>query len=392
MADFDLFGLGNGFKAYDFTDKDYARKSYIYYMLNRVMSMFKYEGLPDTIPQKYLELYMMVNGHAVIVKHEGELYVCFGGWGGEPDAYYVPRNYIVANPYLKLFKTYTIGEDCVLVHNDSLYYGLMPMFRRYASQLVENDITMRMVDINSRIVALIDAPDDASRASAEKYLMDIEAGRNGVCGSNAFWDGITTQPYGEHNYQRLTDLIEYQQYTKASWFNELGLNSNYNMKREAITSNESQLNDDMLLPLIDDMMNCRKKWIEEVNAMFGTEISIDWASSWKDNQIETELAQESMVAEIGSIHDNSDSDSGDNFSETDDESESDIADNGDIDDNNSNSVGSDSSDIDIDVVIEVNTDSERSEQGGDEDVESVADRDSDETVISSDASGERDND
>ena len=124
-----------------------------------------------------------------------------------------------------------------------------------------------------------------------------------------FLNGITTQPYGEHNYQRLTDLIEYQQYMKASWFNELGLNSNYNMKREAITSNESQLNDDMLLPLIDDMMTCRKRFIDEVNAMFGTEISIDWASSWKDNQIETELVQESM--ELANEFERSNSEGGD---------------------------------------------------------------------------------
>lgn len=340
MADFDYFGIGNHFKDYDFTDKDYSRRTYINYMINRVLSMFKYEGLPDTIPQKYLEIYLMVNGHSVIIEHENNLYVCFGNWGGEPNEYYVPRNYIVANPYLKLFKTYTIGEDCVLAHNDSLYYGLMPMFRRYASLLAENDITMRMVDINSRIVALIDAPDDASKAAAEKYLADIEAGKNGVAGSNSFWDGITTQPYGEHNYQRLTDLIEYHQYMKASWFNDLGLNSNYNMKREAITSNESQLNDDMLLPLIDDMMNCRKLWIEQVNDMFGTNITIDWASSWEDNRIEIDLSQELLEAQ---------------------------------------------------TVVE--EDSERSEdEGGEEEGESVDSGDTAKTTVSSDDSGERDTD
>ena len=295
--DFNFFGLGGIDRRYDFKNKKKAVKSYVTYMMNRVQSMFKYEGLPDTIPQKMIEIYIMTNGHSVIIEHEGELYVCFGSWGGEPNEYYIPRNYIVANPYLNLFKTYTIGEDCVLAHNDSLFYGLMPMFHRYAELLVENDITMRMVDINSRIAALIDAKDDSTEASARKYLADIEAGENGVIASSAFFDGITTQPYGEHNYQRLTDLIEFHQYMKASWFNELGLNANYNMKREAITSNESQLNDDMLLPLIDDMMNCRKLWIEQVNDLFGVNWSIDWASSWEDNIEETELAQEIMEAE-----------------------------------------------------------------------------------------------
>ena len=114
----------------------------------------------------------------------------------------------------------------------------------------------------------------------------------------SYIDGIRAQPYGEHNYQRLTDLIEYQQYMKASWFNELGLNANYNMKRESITASESQLNDDMLLPLIDDMLECRKQAIDEINEMFGTDISISWGSTWEDNSEELELAQDLLEAQI----------------------------------------------------------------------------------------------
>lgn len=301
MNDFNFYGMGDFIKSYDFKDKTTNLQSYVIYMLNRVMQMFDYSNLPDTIPKKMVELYTMVNGHAVVVKHEGKLYVCFGGFAGEPDEYYLPKQYIVANPYLKLFKTFTIGEDCVLLKNDTMMYGLMPLFRRYASALVENDLTMNMVDINSRIVALIDAPDDATKVSAEKFLSDVEDGKNGIIASNAFFNGIRAQPYGEHNYQRLTDLIEYQQYMKASWFNELGLNANYNMKREAITSNESQLNDDMLLPLIDDMMECRRNAWEEVNDMFGTDISVSWGSTWEDNSEELELSQELLEAQIENL-------------------------------------------------------------------------------------------
>lgn len=308
LADFDYFGLGEVVRQYNFQDKDKNVRAYITYMLNRLMTMFEYEGLPDTIPHRMLEIYIMVNGHSVIIEHEGNLYVCFGGWGGKPNEYYMPENYIVANPYLNLFKTYTIDEDCVLINNDSMYFGLMPMLRRYATTLVENDLSMFMVDVNSRICALIDAQDDKTRLSAEKYLKDILDGKFGVIGSTAFFEGVRTQPYGEHNTQLLTDLIEYQQYTKASWFNEIGLNANYNMKRESLNSNESQLNDDMLLPLIDDMYQCRKAWIEKVNEKYGTNISIKWGSSWANNERELELEQEIMESQVdeGGVDDDTD--------------------------------------------------------------------------------------
>jgi hypothetical protein len=261
------------------------------------MKMFEYDGLPDTIPKHILELYIMVNGHSVVIEHNDNLYVCFGSWGGVPNEYYIPTNYIVANPYLELFKTFTIDEDCVLVHNDSMYFGLMPMFRRYASNLVENDLTMNIVDINSRIISLIDAPDDKTRASALQYLKDVEDGKHGVIAGNQFLEGIRAQPYGEHNYQRLTDLIEFEQYMKASWFNELGLNANYNMKREAITSSESQLNDDQLPPLVDDMFDCRRAFCDKINKMFGTNISVRWGSAWASNREELKLEHEIMKNE-----------------------------------------------------------------------------------------------
>ena len=294
---FDFYGLGDFINIYDFRDKKRNTTNYIVYMLNRVMKMFEYSGLPETIPKKYIELYTMVNGHSVVIEHNDNLYVCFGGFSGVPNEYYLPTQYVVANPYLDLFKTYTIGEDCVLVSNDTMMMGLMPMFSRYASTLVENDLSLNIACINSRIAALIDARDDSTKTSAEKYIADIVDGKNGIIASNAFFDGIRVQPYGEHEH-RMSDLIEFQQYTKASWFNELGLNANYNMKRESIMSDESQLNDDMLSPLIDDMLECRKNAVNEINNMFGTNISVDYGSTWRDNKEEMELMRDMMEVSI----------------------------------------------------------------------------------------------
>ena len=286
-----FFGMPLLGHKYDFKDKRRCIDTYMRYMYIRTMSMFEYENLPDTIPKRYLELYLQNNGHAAIVQVDGKLYATFGNWGGEPDAYYVPKEYVVANPYLDLFKTYTIGEDCVIVGNDSLYRGLQPMYTRYASLLTENDLSFLLADINARIVSIINANDENTRASAVQYLQDVERGELGVIRSNGFLDDLsfTTQPFSSRNTSgALTDLIEYHQYLKASWFNELGLNANYNMKREAINSGESQLNDDMLLPLIDDMLACRQRGLDEVNAMFGTDIRVRFGSSWEDNALELE--------------------------------------------------------------------------------------------------------
>ena len=266
----------------DINDKEDAVKLYVTQALCRTQSMFKYKGLPETIPQRSLELYIQTGGSACIAEVNGELYAFFGTFGGEPDVYYMPRSYVVANPALNFSKEFTIHEDCVVIPNDAMYMGLMPIFRRYATLMAENDVTLNMTDISIRIMTLLTGNTDRDIASAQQYIEDIKVGKIGVALSTPFMEGLKTQPYGEISGKILTQLIELQQYYKASMFNDIGLNSNYNMKRETIVSAEIELNADALFPFVDNMLICRQLALKEVNEMFGTDISVELASSWED--------------------------------------------------------------------------------------------------------------
>lgn len=270
---------------YEPHDKDRSREQLVWYMLSRTQEMFRYTGLPDTIPARILELYLQTNGHCAFYRHQGELYVYTGGLGGELDVYYMPTIYTIANPAQNLSVNARIGVDCVVIPNDAMYLGLLPMFNRYAYHMAENELSMWVADINSRTIGLISAQDDRTIASARQYLADIEAGKPGVIAESAFLDGVRSQPYGGASARgSLTDLIEYEQYLKASWFNDLGLDSNYNMKRESLSMAESQMNSDALLPLVDNMLESRRTGLDKVNSLFGTDIRVTLSSAWEDNQ------------------------------------------------------------------------------------------------------------
>jgi hypothetical protein len=292
-------------------DKSELLSSYIRYYLARLQSMFKYEGLPDSIPQKWLENYLLVNGSCVFIKNGDDLIVTRAGIGGEPDVYYIPTKCIVSNPYVKegVDRTYTRDVDCVLMVNDTYAQGLLPLLKKYCSMMVENDITMNIADITSRASIILSAIDDNTKDSATLFIKRLIEGNLSIIGE-------TTQMLGNQDRDltvnqltasngTLTNLIEYHQYLKASLFNELGLNSNYNMKRESINSNESQLNDDMLHPLIDTMLECRKEALEKVNSMFGTNITVEFNSAWEMNEIEEEAAVEQLEAAAEPIEETS---------------------------------------------------------------------------------------
>lgn len=261
-------------------------ESHVLYMLARTQSMFEYDDLPETIPQRNLEIMLQLNGNIFWKSVYGKEYVFTGGLGGEPDVYYEPTIYTIANPALNYSDNCKINDDGVLIRNDSFGVGLLPMFKMYASLITENIITMRVCDIVTRMAFLMSAADDRTKASAEKFLERILDGKLGVISDNAFLESLKVNPTTTNNAIRLTDLIEYQQYLKAAWFNDLGINANYNMKRESISPDEAQLNDDALLPLVDDMLKMRKEGIDKVNEMFGHDIKVRLSSAWLKEQMQ----------------------------------------------------------------------------------------------------------
>ena len=129
-------------------------------------------------------------------------------------------------------------------------------------------------------------------------MKHIKEGKLGVIGESNFTladrDLTVNQLSGTDG--TLTNLIEAMQYVKASLYNELGLQANYNMKREAINSGESQLTEDQLHPLIDNMLKERQEALEKVNAMFGTNIKVSFNSAWEINEREEEAAIEQIEA------------------------------------------------------------------------------------------------
>lgn len=286
---------------YNFTDKRKCINNYIIYVLNKLQGLFSYENLPKSIPARSLELMLQVNGYVTVADVDGSLYAFRSSLGGEPDPYYMPTLSIVDNPALKLSKTYTINEDCIVIPNDAMYRGLLPLIRRYVTSLVENDITMNLANINMRLSTIITAGDDKAKYAAEKYLKDILDGKLGVLANNTFTENIGTQPYaasGQGN--QVTQLIEYEQYLKASLLNELGIQMNWNAKRESINGEEAGMNDQSLLPLIYDMYQQRVEGMDRVNDMFGTSIEVKFGYPWRetiDDPVEDEPAEEQEVNE-----------------------------------------------------------------------------------------------
>ena len=304
-----LFGSVNSI----IKDKEDLRVSYMRYMFVRTSRIFKWNDLPETIPQREIERLLQMGRYAIVKrsntdKGDGKLYVFYGGIGGEPNEYYLPTLYTIANPYLREFSIgkldddITKDSDVVLGWNDSEHIGLVPMFDRYASLLSESDLTLRLRLVLSRLPSVAIGNTDDARDSFKKLYESIESGGDisAIIGDELISEqhALEVLPFNDNNKSNIKDIIEIQQYLKASWYNELGLNANYNMKRESINESESGMNEDSLLPLIDDMLEQRRIFASKINEKFGTNITVELSSSWKKIREEIKQREEKNDAEI----------------------------------------------------------------------------------------------
>lgn len=293
-------------------DKEKSISEFATYFLMRVMKMFKYKGLPEEIPVDCLNKMLLQDGFCWFTKWNGttltgekadQYYAFHGRMGSVIDAYYRPTEIIIANPGANCFENFTLGkqkdgtyygEKGVIIRNDTLYHGLMPLIKRYAYLLAENLLTLRSADVFLRIIALISGQDDKTLISANEFIKSIEKGEMKAVAEGKFFEGVKMQSPPSNNGSYLTQFIEYQQYFLGSFFNEIGLNANFNMKRESIAKSESSLNEDSMLPLCQNMLMCRQEDFRVVNEMYGLNIEVEFDSAWLQNALEIVMQLKAM--------------------------------------------------------------------------------------------------
>ena len=303
------------------TDKKGLLKQFKENQLNKSLTMFEWQNLPETIPMVELEKMLQINGYAIIAKYDNNIYAFQGGFTGQ-DVYNRPTQVIINNPALKINETYTINEDCVVIMNDDMKQGLIKIYEYYGQRLIENQITMLMTDYNLRMPFTISSSDDQTTQSAKAYLNTIIDGSLGVIGEQKLFKALSVTPTNTKQTATFADLYGYQQFILAQLNNTIGLATNNNMKRERLTTNEIEINKNASYPLVDNMLRNRQQAVEAINDMFDLDIIVEYGSIWGMDNSDSKVTGDDESNTLNSLV-NSDSkslDSGKDKPEEDEES------------------------------------------------------------------------
>lgn len=248
-------------------------------VLNKTLTMFLYTNLPDTLPIEELEKILQLSGTGFVTMIDEQLVVLKGAYSyDEVDIYNRPYKINCYLPDKKTYKMFNIS-DGVIIKNDYLERGLLPIFKKWGYLINESELTLIIANRYKRMVKTFIANDDPTAESVRTYLTKVDNGESSVITSNILWDSIKID--GETNTNTLHELIEYDNYIKSELYKEIGLYSNDNMKKERLISSEVENGMNSIYPLVDNMLNCRKQAIDKINKKFITNISVEFTSSWE---------------------------------------------------------------------------------------------------------------
>lgn len=271
-------------------------------MINILSCMFKYEDLPDSIPQEFVERFHILNGDVAIwrlddtlaVRYKDELIASVCGYAGAPDVYGLGER-IIANTLSGYTKELIPGEDCVVIHNNSIYTSDMLIISMAVDMITEMFTSLKTNIIYSRLKPVFRCTNDLEEAAIKKAFADIKEDLEPIqitsrnVSAEQLADGTETIKVLDITDVKNADKLQY--IVKAiddafRWFLTLygqAIQGNAKLAQQTVDEVQGTTSSSFILP--NDRLRMRRKGWDEVNKLFGTNISVDFSDAWKTESL-----------------------------------------------------------------------------------------------------------
>lgn len=251
--------------------------TYIQYF-NRLVelsvSVFEWQGLPESVDPRYLELHLFQNGSVVYFRDEvmGDLCLdCIAN--GQFDVYGNPisrRAYSNYNQYQK-----TLNEsDSVIIWNNYLRQPSVLDVKMFAKRLYNLD---RIIDVNANAqkTPVLVQGTEKQRLTLVNLYKEFDGNAPFIFGDknldlNSLRAISTNAPYvADKLYQLKTQI-----WNEALTY--LGISNLNIQKKERMITDEVQRNQGGTIASRYSRLEARREAVDKINRMFGTDISVDY--------------------------------------------------------------------------------------------------------------------
>lgn len=264
---------------------------YYYFLKELALNMYKWEGLPKEIDERFLELILFEDGYGVFFKDEEIGHVFLQSLiGGRLDLYRIPimRTAYSVNGYQKILDK----SNSVLMFANYLHTTMHISIDMFARKLYNISRTID-VNVNGQKTPMLILCDNKQKLTLQNVYMQYEGNEPVIYGYKGLDTGAITSVKTDVPF--VADKLEIQ---KSKVWNEamlfLGINSTNMEKKERMISDEANGNLEQIMMSRQIGLNSRRKACDEINNMFGLDVSVKYND-------ELEKLYDKMFDEFGNV-------------------------------------------------------------------------------------------
>lgn len=252
-------------------------RTYIHYynrLTELAISMFKWNGLPDSVDPRFLELTLFSDGMAVFFKDDVmDKYLALQTMiGGNLDVYRIPK---IRTAYASNGYNMRLDENnSVIIFNNMLHTNCLVDIELFAQKLYECDRTM-LVNIKAQKTPVMITCDENQRLTMLNLYAQYDGNEPFIFGNKDIdmkkVQALTTgAPY-------ISDKL-YE--TKTQIWNEamtyLGISNVSIIKKERMVTDEISRNMGSTVASRYTRLEMRKQACKQINAMFGLNVDVEY--------------------------------------------------------------------------------------------------------------------
>ena len=242
--------------------------------INLAINRFSWEGLPYGLTSEQLEKLLITHGQLMGYQDELKgLFILPCSGTKDVNPYGLPTVYRTMSENGKMSDDIDIDEG-ILLKNNPLGIGDIDIIKSYAKKIDDVEMTME-VNLFQQSIPRIILADEDSKLSAKKLIQQIRSFKFAIFGKSSLSNNIKSSDVLDTQAPYILDKL---QDLKVSLRNELltylGINNINNIKKERMIVDEVNANNDYINISLDLMYDMRKKFADEFNKKFGTNITV----------------------------------------------------------------------------------------------------------------------
>ena len=251
---------------------------------NTLLEMFEYDNLPDSIPKRFLESVLHSTGEVFVSRINGKLIASHGTLSGEVDDYGLGTECIAVCPTGEAHGTRGI-DVAYGINNDTATPDMLLYW--VAHLLAETDKSIKLNVIYSRLLKIPKVSNEKDKAMFEDLIKKVMNGETQAFASTNALDlefGAGTECFeltDANKIDKLPYLTQFFDDCLKRFYNFYGQPMQNQNKRAQSISDEIHGQDSVSFIIPMQMLRCRQALCEEINRIFGTDISVKFSPVWE---------------------------------------------------------------------------------------------------------------